>query len=210
MSDITKVAEQRGEARDAYRHSLAAEVPLTGAQLGEMFGRSARWGRDRIAEAKDGSQAAPEPAAEIAAAAAAPVPVQRRGATAMAWCALGLGVVASIAANVGHTVYVVMPGSVSAAAVAGAAFWPVSLAIAVEVMARVSWPSGVGYAVARFAGVGAVAAVAAVISYRHMAGLLAYWGEDSLSAHLGPLGVDGLILVGGFALLAVGQDKARR
>lgn len=40
------------EARHTYRQSLAAEMPLSGRKLGEMFGRSERWGRERIAEVK--------------------------------------------------------------------------------------------------------------------------------------------------------------
>jgi hypothetical protein len=40
------------QARDAYRASVAAELPLTGDALGRMYNRSGRWGRDRIAEAR--------------------------------------------------------------------------------------------------------------------------------------------------------------
>jgi hypothetical protein len=36
-----------------------------------------------------------------------------------------------------------------------------------------------------------------------MAGLLASWGEDWLNAHLGPLAVDGLMLISAAALLAI-------
>lgn len=46
------LADQREEARQVFRQSLAAEMPLSGRQLGEMFGRSPRWGRDRIAEVR--------------------------------------------------------------------------------------------------------------------------------------------------------------
>lgn len=49
MTTATDVQEQ---AREVYRQSVAAEMPLTGRQLGEMFDRSERWGRDRIAEVK--------------------------------------------------------------------------------------------------------------------------------------------------------------
>jgi len=40
----------RAAARDAYRASLAAEAPLSGAALGRQFEMSDRWGRDRVAE----------------------------------------------------------------------------------------------------------------------------------------------------------------
>lgn len=43
------------QAREVYRQSVAAELPVTGRQLGEMFDRSERWGRDRIAEVKRGT-----------------------------------------------------------------------------------------------------------------------------------------------------------
>jgi hypothetical protein len=46
-----------------------------------------------------------------------------------------------------------------------------------------------------------VATLAGVLSYRHMAGLLASWGEDTLSAYLGPLAVDGLMILAAAALL---------
>lgn len=42
----------RQQARETYRQSLAAEMPLNGRQLGEMFERSERWGRDRITEVR--------------------------------------------------------------------------------------------------------------------------------------------------------------
>jgi len=39
-------------ARKAWKDSAAAGEPLTGRALGERFGRSERWGRDRIREAR--------------------------------------------------------------------------------------------------------------------------------------------------------------
>lgn len=40
----------RAAARDAYRASLAAGAPLSGAALGRRFEMSERWGRDRVTE----------------------------------------------------------------------------------------------------------------------------------------------------------------
>jgi hypothetical protein len=48
----------RERARETYRQSVAAEMPLTGVRLGEMFDRSDRWGRGRIAEVKSELSAA--------------------------------------------------------------------------------------------------------------------------------------------------------
>jgi hypothetical protein len=202
-------AEGREAARQAYRQSVAADEPLTGAKLAAEFGRSERWGRDRIAEVRAeqpiGEAAAP---AELPTASPRHAAAQPRGAAATAWLALALGVGASVGANILHTVLVVGNGGGSAPQIAGAAFWPVALVVAIEVMARVRWPASLGYALIRFAGVGAVAVVAAVVSYKHMSGLLAFWGEDVLSAHLGPIAVDGLVTVGALALLAI--HKARK
>ncbi|MCH7231171.1 DUF2637 domain-containing protein [Glycomyces sp. L485] len=215
-SERKQYSAEREDAREAYRRSVAAGVPLSGAKLGAEFGRSERWGRDRIKEVKaegnggvvtlaEGVTEADTPAE---AAGERQVPAQPRGAAATAWLALVLGIGASVGANILHTVNVVSDGTRSLPQVAGAAFWPVALVVAIEVMARVRWPASVGYALVRFAGVGAVAVVAAVVSYRHMSGLLAHWGEDPLSAHLGPIAVDGLVTVGALALLAI--HKARK
>jgi hypothetical protein len=45
-------AELQRQARERYRQSLVAGQPLSGDQLGAAFGRSGRWGRAQIAEAK--------------------------------------------------------------------------------------------------------------------------------------------------------------
>jgi hypothetical protein len=45
-------AAVRDDARERYRQSVSAELPLSGAALGALFGRGERWGRDRIAEVR--------------------------------------------------------------------------------------------------------------------------------------------------------------
>lgn len=139
-----------------------------------------------------------------------------------AWLAFGLGVAVSVAANVAHTWYPARPALRSYAALhrgsaAGwrpeigaqfaAAFYPLSLLLTVELLTRVRWPAGLAWAAARFGGTGVVAVVAAVVSYRHMAGLLAAYGEDRLTARIGPLAIDGLMVVASFALLALGRAR---
>jgi hypothetical protein len=47
-----ELSGNRHRPRDAYRHSVAAGTPLTGAALGDMFDRSPRWGTDRVAEVR--------------------------------------------------------------------------------------------------------------------------------------------------------------
>jgi hypothetical protein len=122
---------------------------------------------------------------------------------------LGGGV--SIAANVAHS-YVPPPGAGAGwvphgGAVVSAVFWPVLLLVAVEVMARTPWPGGWQSIALRFAGLPPVALVAALVSYRHMAGLLGFYGEDTLTAALGPLAVDGLMVMATGALIATSPAR---
>ncbi|WP_202805900.1 DUF2637 domain-containing protein [Actinopolymorpha alba] len=132
--------------------------------------------------------------------AAASVRWQPRGARLVVWSAFLLGIGASIAANVAHAQPAPGPR------IAGA-FVPVALLLAVECMSRPEWRrSGFWWGLARFGGTGLVAAVAAIMSYRHMTGLLTRYGEDAINAAIGPLAVDGLMVVAGFALLAM-NDK---
>ena len=53
--DAGTAAQVQAEARQRFRQSLAGPAPLSGRQLGELFGRSERWGRDRIQETKAGA-----------------------------------------------------------------------------------------------------------------------------------------------------------
>ena len=123
----------------------------------------------------------------------------------VAWSAFGLGVAASIAANVAHAQPGVGPR------IAGA-FVPLALLLAVECMSRPRWHharhgwTATWWGLARYGGTGLVALVAAVMSYRHMRALLTEYGEDPLNAAIGPLAVDGLMVVAGFALLAMSND----
>jgi len=51
-SDPADLARLRDHARRLYVESVAGGAPLTGAQLGAACGMGARWGRQRIAEAR--------------------------------------------------------------------------------------------------------------------------------------------------------------
>jgi hypothetical protein len=124
------------------------------------------------------------------------------------WAYLGaiLGALVSVAANVAHT-FVPPPGAgvawrPPAGAVLGATWWPTALLVAVEILARVDWPDERRWIVLRYGGLVPVAGVAAFVSYRHMAGLLASWHEDPVTAMVGPLAVDGLMVMATAALLA--------
>lgn len=131
---------------------------------------------------------------------------QRRGASAIAWLAFGLGIILSVLANIGHIWFVSQPeDEAMISAMIFAAFWPIGLAISVEVLSRVAWPSGLK--MPGIIGTVFVGGVALIVSYQHMQGLLLHFGESELSAALGPLGVDGLLIVGGVAILAIGETK---
>lgn len=232
--EMTEAQRRQAEARERYRESCEAHKPLTGKDLAAEFGMKARWGELRIQEVEGPANAetedeaeedekprfwtlrrrrrAPAPASTVRPARAQrrrePNP-QRRGASFASWIAFGLGITMSVAANVAHIWFVTRPDGQAAlyAAMILAAFWPLALAVSVEVISRVGYPHGVGWALARFGGIGAVGAVAAVVSYLHMHSLLNYFGESMLSAIVGPLGVDGLLIVGGFALFAIGETR---
>ncbi len=131
---------------------------------------------------------------------------------AYAGALLGAGV--SVAANVAHSY--VPPSNAPAGwhphvgAVVGAVFWPVALLVAIEVLARVAWPAAGRWLLVRFGGLGPVAVVAAVVSYRHLSGLLAFYGEDGITCTVGPLAVDGLMIMATGALLATGAAVTER
>src|SRR5439155_18499791 len=86
-------------------------------------------------------------------------------------------------------------------------FWPVALFVAVEILARTAWRPGAPWVLLRYAGLLPVALVAAVVSYRHLSGLLHYYGEDSLTVTLGPLAVDGLMIMATGALVATAARR---
>jgi hypothetical protein len=97
---------------------------------------------------------------------------------------LTLGVAASIAANVLHA----RPHLISQTI---AAWPPPALLLTVELISRV--PSHHrSLAILRLIATSAIAGIAAWVSYRHMAGVAARYGEAGTSAYLLPLSVDGL------------------
>ena len=135
-------------------------------------------------------------------------------ATGRSWAYIGalLGGIVSVAANIAHS-FIPPTGAPTtwhpaAGAVAASIVWPVFLFIAIEILARISWPNGIRWALARFGGIIPVAAIAAIVSYRHLSGLLAHYDEEPLVYHLGPLAVDGLMVMATAALLATAHQTA--
>ncbi|OJF13304.1 hypothetical protein [Couchioplanes caeruleus] len=133
--------------------------------------------------------------------------------TGRGWAYIGaaLGGIVSIAANIAHS-YVPPAGatdgwSPNLGAVIGAVFWPVALFVTTEILTRVAWPFGRIWQLLRWAGMLPVAAVAALVSYRHLSGLLDFYGEEPVVCVLGPLAVDGLMVMSAGALLATVTHK---
>jgi hypothetical protein len=136
---------------------------------------------------------------------------RRREGLGWAYAGVALGGAVSVAANVAHSL--VPPADAPAGwrpmhgAVLAAVFWPVALFVAIEILARTTWPAGTPWRLVRLGGLLPVALVAAVVSYRHLSGLIRYYGEDGLTATFGPLAVDGLMAVASAALLAVSAQS---
>jgi hypothetical protein len=131
------------------------------------------------------------------------------------WAYVGviLGGTVSLAANFAHT-FVPPPGVADGwepplGAVVAALCWPALLFVAVEILVRTEWPRQARWLMARFLGLLPVAGVAAFVSYRHLSGLLAFYGEDWLTSTIGPLAIDGLMVMATGALLA-GSARARK
>ncbi len=109
---------------------------------------------------------------------------------------LVLGVAASVAANVLHA----LDNPISQAI---AAWPPLALLLTVELISRVPVHRR-SLAVTRLVATAAIAGIAAWVSYWHMAGVAARYGETGASPYLLPLSVDGLIVVASICLVELG------
>jgi hypothetical protein len=108
---------------------------------------------------------------------------------------LSLGVAVSVAANVLHA----QPHLISQAI---AAWPPLALLLTVELISRVPTYRR-SLAAVRLAATAAIAGIAAWVSYWHMAGVAARYGETGASAFLLPLSVDGLVIVASVSLVEI-------
>ncbi|WP_273939463.1 hypothetical protein [Kutzneria chonburiensis] len=135
------------------------------------------------------------------------------GGRLVAWAGFLFGAMVSIAANVlaarippEHAPAGWEPSMV---AEVFAAVWPLALLLSVEALSRVRWPAGPMWNMARYGGAGTVALGSAVISYGHINEVLTFWGYTVIGAGVGPLVIDGLMTICGFAMLA-GSIASRR
>jgi hypothetical protein len=106
---------------------------------------------------------------------------------------LALGVAASVAANVLHANQNPISQTI-------AAWPPLALLLTVEWISRVPVHRR-ALAAARIAATFAIAGIAAWVSYWHMAGVAARYGEAGASPYLLPVSVDGLIIVASISLV---------
>jgi len=120
-------------------------------------------------------------------------PTQLRRIRWIVRLALTLGVAASVAANVLHA----RDNAISQTI---AAWPPLALLLTVELISRVPVHRR-ALAAIRIAATAIIAAIAAWVSYWHMAGVTARYGESPTSAHLMPICVDGLIVVASISLV---------
>ncbi|SDY46787.1 Protein of unknown function [Micromonospora pattaloongensis] len=109
---------------------------------------------------------------------------------------LALGVAASVVANILHA----RDNPISQAI---AAWPPLALLLTVELISRVPVHRR-HLAVTRFVATATIAGIAAWVSYWHMAGVAARYGETGASPYLLPLSVDGLIVVASICLVELG------
>ncbi|WP_433051143.1 DUF2637 domain-containing protein [Dactylosporangium sp. CS-033363] len=107
--------------------------------------------------------------------------------------ALVLGVATSVAANILHA----DPNPISQAI---SAWPPLALLLTVELISRVPVhrPS---LAAVRLTATACIAGIAAWVSYTHMAGVAARYGEQGLAPYLIPLSVDGVVVVASVCLV---------
>lgn len=125
-----------------------------------------------------------------------------KSARALAWLTFVIGILVSIAGNIGHAASDGMkPGEW-----AGAAFWPTALLLSVEILVRVRWQPEKRWMVARFTGLIVVSIVAAILSYLHLRSLLIFWQYGGFQGSIGPLAVDGLMLIAASALLSISKE----
>jgi hypothetical protein len=203
VRDAIEVARQAGQPAPG-RPTL---VRLTGATDHAVRKALAELATENTSDGDPGEAATPTDQLPVAGRSSA-------GGRFVAWAGFVFGSVMSVAANVLHTWLPAADGppgwSPAVAAQVGAAVWPIGLLLSVEVLSRVRWPRGWQWMLARFAGTGAVALGSAIISYGHLRDVLLAWQYDPLAAAVGPLVLDGLMVISGFALLAMSYASRDR
>lgn len=109
---------------------------------------------------------------------------------------LALGVAASTAGNVLHAADHPISQAI-------AAWPPLALLLTVELISRIPVHTRT-LAAARYVATATIAGIAAWVSYWHMVGVAARYGETGASPYLLPLSVDGLVVVASICLVELG------
>jgi hypothetical protein len=119
----------------------------------------------------------------------------RRWAYTVMLAMLGL----SIAGNISHTLHVNPDPSIRS--LVYAVSWPVMVWAGVELFVRIPWQSVLTHRLIRWVGILLVSSIAALVSYNHLSGLLEADKEDWVVYSIGPLAIDGLMLMATLGLL---------
>lgn len=127
--------------------------------------------------------------------------MSRNGKSGRRWAYLTLFLMLalSIAGNIAHTVHI--DPTPSALSIIRAVIWPVGLFLAIEMFMRVPWEQKPAHRLVRWIGILLPAGLAALVSYRHLRGLMLSDGEGALEASVGPIVIDGLMLMATLGLL---------
>ncbi len=140
--------------------------------------------------------------------------IEDRGAVLAAWFGFLFGTGISVGGNVLATWLPKLSGQITDPAwtpglwpQVGAAVWPIALLLSVEVLTRTTWRAGALWTIARLVSVFTVALGGAVISYGHLHEVLTAWRYPAAAAFVGPLVIDGLMLISGFALLSISKNR---
>jgi hypothetical protein len=136
------------------------------------------------------------------------------GARLVAWAGFLFGTVVSVGFNV--LAAFLVPEDAAAGwrpdvwTILGAAVWPLALLISIELLARVPWPETPMAKVIRYGAMTVVALFAAAISYQHIRSVLLAWRYNELSSGVGPLVIDGLMVLAGYAMVVISAVLAAR
>lgn len=94
--------------------------------------------------------------------------------------------------------------------IAIAVFFPLALGVAIELLMHVDWTSGFKDKVTRWGGVGAVGAIAGVVSYWHLRTALLLNGQNMYIASFAPIAVDGFAFMCVQVLLKIAEQEHAR
>lgn len=140
-------------------------------------------------------------------------PLKLLAARLVAWTCFLFGTAVSVGFNV-LAAFLVPEGAThgwhpDVWTIVGAAVWPLALLGSIELLARVPWPENLLAKLIRYGAMTTVALFAFVISYQHIRSVLLAWHYNELSSDVGPLVIDGLMLLAGYAMVVISGAAAR-